>query len=169
QYDEFNVTEDDKKAYAKYMEGLSDKQKEMLANLPNAYLVEFRNIGGVVMPLIVELEFQDGTKEVRRIPAEIWRRDNRAVSKMFITEKPVKQITLDPRGETADSSVVNNYFPRRIETKSVDLNSNFINPRRGRGGRDNPMRRALRPKDDKAEGQAEEKKDEAGTSGSDGS
>ncbi|MCP4463267.1 MAG: aminopeptidase [Planctomycetaceae bacterium] len=161
QYDEFNVTEDDKKAYSKYMERLSDKQKEMLSNLPNAYLVEFRNIGGVVMPLIVELEFQDGTKEVRRIPAEIWRRNNRVVSKMFITEKPVKQIVLDPRGETADSSVVNNFFPRRIETKSVELNSNFTDPRRGRRGRDNPMRRALKPKDKKAEDKkAEDKKAE---------
>ena len=108
------------------------------------------------MPLIVELEFQDGTKEVRRIPAEIWRRNNRVVSKMFITEKPVKQIVLDPRGETADSSVVNNFFPRRIETKSVELNPNFTDPRRGRRGRDNPMRRALKPKEEKAEGEKAE-------------
>ncbi len=120
------------------------------------------------MPLIVELEFQDGTKEVRRIPAEIWRRNNRVVSKMFITEKPVKQIVLDPRGETADSSVVNNFFPRRIETKSVELSPNFTDPRRGRRGRDNPMRRALKPKEEKVEDEKAEKKEEADSSPADG-
>jgi len=150
QYDALNVTEADQKAYEKFMEGLSDKQKDVLGNLPNAYLVEFRNIGGIVMPLIVELEYQDGTKEIRRIPAEIWRRNNEVVSKMFITEKPIKQIALDPRGETADAAVVNNFFPRRIEAKSVELTPGFSDPRRGRRGGDNPMRRAKKASEEKA-------------------
>ena len=162
QYDALNVTEADKEAYEKFMDGLSDKQKEVLGNLPNAYLVEFRNVGGIVMPLIVELEYQDGTKEIRRIPAEIWRRNNEVVSKMFITEKPIKQIALDPRGETADAGVVNNFFPRRIEAKSVDLTPGFSDSRRGRRGGDNPMRRAKKASEKKAkEAEQAESKDAA--------
>ena len=156
------------------MKGLSDQQKDVLGNLPNAYLVEFRNVGGIVMPLIVELEYQDGTKEIRRIPAEIWRRNNEVVSKMFITEKPIKQIALDPRGETADAEVVNNFFPRRIEAKSVELTPGFSNPRRGGRGGDNPMRRAKKASEEKAKAAEKDEADEANgtaetTSESDGS
>ena len=157
QYDELNVTEADKKAYESFMEGLTDKQKETLANLPNAYLVEFRNVGGLVMPLIVELQFEDATSEIRRIPAEIWRYDNQSVTKMFITEKQVKQIVIDPRGETADANIANNYFPKRIEPSDMKVSPNFRNPRR-RGGGGNPMRDALKPK--KPEGDDKEEKDE---------
>ncbi len=138
EYDPLSVTEFDSWAYERFMEGLTDEQRSTLDNLPNAYLVRFRNVGGLVMPLIIELEFQDGTKEIRRIPAEIWRRNNVEVSKMFITEKPVKQISIDPRSETADSDLTNNFFPRRIESKSVPLYPGG----RGGFGADNPMRRA---------------------------
>jgi len=165
EYDPLNVTEDDKKAYERLMESLSDEQKEMMENLPNAYLVEFRNVGGLVMPVIIELEFQDGTKEVRRIPAEIWRRNNQVVSKMLITDKPLKQISLDPRGETADADLENNFFPKRIAATEVPLSPGFS--RRGMFG-SNPMRRAL-PKTDqddsakKADEDSGEQSDEKST------
>ena len=165
QYDELNVTEEDKQAYEKFMEELTDEQKEMLSSLPNAYLVEFNNVGGLVMPLIVELQFEDGSRQLRVIPAEIWRRNNETVSKMFITEKPVKQIVIDPRGETADADVVNNYFPRRIESQQVEMSPGFSNPRR-RGGGDNPMRRALQPRE--KEDQNSEKQDDQKSETSDG-
>lgn len=164
EYDELNVTEDDKKAYERFVKDLTDKQREMLANLPNAYLVEFRNVGGLVMPLIVELEYQDGTREVRRIPAEIWRRNNEVVSKMFITDKQVKQIRIDPRGETADSNTANNYFPRRIEAQSIPVAPGFRDPRRA-GGRDNPMRRALKPPKDDGDEDQDQSKDADGGNG----
>ncbi len=149
EYDALNVTDDDQKAYAQFLESLSDEQKKTLSELPNAYLVEFKNVGGLVMPLIVELHFADGTKEIRRIPAEIWRRNNKVVSKMFITEKPVQHFRIDPRGETADSDVSNNFYPRRIEPQAVPVSPGFTDPRR-RGG-DNPMRRAMKKQDAQSE------------------
>ena len=149
EYDALNVTDDDQKAYAQFLESLSDEQKKTLSELPNAYLVEFKNVGGLVMPLIVELHFADGTKEIRRIPAEIWRRNNKVVSKMFITEKPVQHFLIDPRGETADSDVSNNFYPRRIEPQAVPVSPGFTDPRRRSG--DNPMRRAMKKKDAQGE------------------
>jgi hypothetical protein len=66
------------------------------------------------MPIIVQVDFTDGTEQVLRIPAEIWRRNNKEVSKLFVTEKTIKQLTLDPRLETADVDLTNNYYPPRI-------------------------------------------------------
>ena len=145
EYDELDVTDDDKKAYEKYMEKLTDEQKETLSNLPNAYVVDFENVGGLVMPLILKLSFDDGTTEMRTIPAEIWRRNNLKVSKLVITEKPLKQIQIDPRRETADATVENNFFPRRIESNSMELNTR--SRRRGGGGK-NPMQKAMGTDDD---------------------
>ena len=139
QYDELDITEQDKQAYERYMSKLSDKQKATLSNLPNAYVVDFENVGGLVMPLILQLEFDDGSKESRVIPAEVWRRDNEKVSKLLITEKPLKQIQVDPRRETADASDENNFFPRRIESKQFELSPS----RRRSDGQKNPMQKAM--------------------------
>jgi len=138
QYDELDITQEDKKAYQRYMGRLTDQQKAVLSNLPNAYVVDFENVGGLVMPLILQLEFDDGSTESRFIPAEIWRRNNKKVSKLLITGKPLKQIQLDPRHQTADASDENNFFPRRIESKSFGLSAS-----RRRSGGSNPMRKAL--------------------------
>ena len=144
EYDPLNVTEQDKKAYEKMMEEMTEEQKETLGNLPNAYIVRFRNVGGLVMPLIVKLEFEDGSSEVRRIPAEIWRRNNKEVSKMFVTDKPVARISLDPLGETADSDDANNHYPPKIESLGMPITPSSSNPRRGGGG-ENPMQKAKKP------------------------
>ena len=65
------------------------------------------------MPVILAIDYTDGTKEEMRIPAEIWRRNNVQVSKLIVTRKEIKQIVLDPHLETADTDLTNNYFPRR--------------------------------------------------------
>ena len=138
-YDDLTVTEEDKKAYEKFLKALSDENKELLENLPNAYIASFKNVGGLVMPIIAELHYEDGSTETRRIPAEIWRRNNEQVTKLFITEQPLTKITLDPNRETADSSVWNNTFPREIADKSVEMS--FQKEKRGvKPGEPNPMR-----------------------------
>jgi len=67
----------------------------------------------MIMPVILRLTFEDGTEEIKRIPAEIWRQKNDRVSKVFVTKKEIRQITLDPFLETADVDERNNN--RRIE------------------------------------------------------
>ena len=117
-YDALEITDYDRKQYKKYYDDLDQKQKDALKSGINYYILELENVGGLVMPVIVEMEYQDGTKEVLRIPAEIWRRDNKKVSKMIITEKLVRQFSLDPYQETADIELSNNFFPAKtVESK----------------------------------------------------
>ena len=117
-YDALEITDYDRKQYKKYYDALDQKQKEALKSGINYYILDLENVGGLAMPVIVEMEFQDGSKEILRIPAEIWRRNNKTVSKMVITEKAVKQFTLDPFQETADIELSNNYFPAKtIQSK----------------------------------------------------
>ena len=84
------------------------------------YEIKFTNVGGLVMPLILEFEYEDGTKEIQRIPAEIWRfGKSQMVTKVFAKDKPVKQIILDPNYETADTDPYNNSFPRLEEQEKT--------------------------------------------------
>lgn len=112
-YDELAVTQRDREAYDRFLSTLTDKEKELINSGWNFYLLDLKNVGGLVMPVILEFEFTDGTKEELRIPAEIWRYDNFNVSKMYVTKKEIKTITLDPHLETADTDLANNNFPRR--------------------------------------------------------
>jgi len=139
QYDPLEITDDDRQGLQEFLDGLTDEQAELLEQKPYLYRVEIVNQGGVVSPLILELEFTDGKTEILRIPAEIWRRNNERVTKLLLLERPVKQITLDPFWETADVDVANNVYPPRIQDDSIPLNrSRFGRGNRGR----NPMQRA---------------------------
>ena len=120
-YDALSITNYDKEKYKKYLETLDSKQAAALQSGLNYYLVEFENVGGLVMPLIVELQYTDGTKEIQRIPAEIWRKNSKKVNKLFITQKPVQQINLDPYMETADINMKNNGFPRAMQENKFQL------------------------------------------------
>ncbi len=120
-YDPLTVTDYDKEKYKKYYEALDAKQKKALESGLNYYLLEFENIGGLVMPLIVEMEYEGGKKEEVRIPAEIWRRNNKKITKLIITEKPVKQFMLDPFQETADIDLKNNSFPRVMQESKFQV------------------------------------------------
>lgn len=112
-YDPLKVTDDEKKEYKEYLESLSEEQKELLKAEYNYYEVAFSNIGGMVMPLIVKFEYSDGSEEIKRIPAEVWRKYNDHVTKVFVTKKDIRNITLDPFLETADVDTRNNYWTVR--------------------------------------------------------
>jgi len=107
-YDPLKVTPQEEEKYQKYLESLTEEEKEILNAGYNYYEVTFSNIGGMVMPLILKFEFQDGSEEVKRIPAEIWRRVNDQVKKVFAFKKEVKKVVFDPFLETADVDVRNN-------------------------------------------------------------
>ena len=73
------------------------------------------------MPLIIQFNFEDGTSELVRIPAEIWSRNNLKTSKVFVFEKPVNSVELDPNLETADCDLSNNYWPPRTVQSRFEL------------------------------------------------
>lgn len=77
----------------------------------NLYQVTFENKGGLVTPLIIEWTYKDGSKEIERIPAEIWRRNEKTVNHIFAKDKEVASIRFDPFGDLADTDLENNSFP----------------------------------------------------------
>ena len=113
-FDDLDVTEADRKAFKRFVDGLDDAQRAMLKSKKHFYIVDFSNTGGLMMPIIVELTFDDGSTREERIPAEIWRRNAKKVSRMFITDKEITSLTLDPNLETADVDLANNHFPPKI-------------------------------------------------------
>ncbi|MFZ9241115.1 MAG: M1 family peptidase, partial [Chitinophagaceae bacterium] len=93
------------------VEGSKDKENYPKWADKNLYELTFSNKGGMLMPIIVEWTFVDGSKEVDRIPVTIWRLNEDKVSKVFIKNKEVKSIQLDPMKETADIDEANGKWP----------------------------------------------------------
>ncbi len=77
----------------------------------NYYELTFTNKGGLVMPIILEWTYEDGSKEIERIPVEIWRKNENTFKKVFVKDKVVTAIVLDPFKETADIDESNNNWP----------------------------------------------------------
>ena len=90
-----------------YVETIDADAKQKVAN-KHFYEVSFSNKGGLVMPIIVEFTYKDGTKETDRIPAQVWRLNENKVVKVFMKDKEVASIKLDPMRETADINESNN-------------------------------------------------------------
>ena len=92
------------------------------------YEVVFDKPGGLVMPIIVEYEFEDGSKKRVKYPAQIWRKNDKEVSKLISSDKKIINISLDPDLETADIDTSNNSWPRKEENSEFD---NFKNKIKG--------------------------------------
>ncbi|HSI90354.1 MAG TPA: M1 family aminopeptidase, partial [Adhaeribacter sp.] len=137
-YNPLETTASDKARYQAYYNSLTPAEKAILDKGLHFYEVDFRNLGGLVMPLIVQMKYDDDTEETLRIPAEIWRMNNEKVTKVFITEKPVVSFVLDPLWETADTDLSNNSFPRRLAPSRFELFQQQNSPR------PNPMREQLK-------------------------
>lgn len=124
----------DKKEYEEFQKKLSPEDKKLLNANKQIYELTFSNLGGLVMPLIIEVTYADNTTEVIRIPAEIWRQYESKVSKVFILDKEVISFRLDPFLETADTDLDNNSWPARVQPTRYEL---FKQKQTG----ENPMQR----------------------------
>ncbi|MCJ9429197.1 M1 family metallopeptidase [Kordiimonas marina] len=118
---DYIVTEKQKQAYADKLKGLKDWEKELLKYGHELYFLDFENIGGLVMPLILDVEYKDGSHEEVRVPAEIWRRNAKHVTKLLIRDKEIKSVVLDPNHETADADESNNAWPAKPKMTRVEL------------------------------------------------
>jgi len=98
-------------------ENFSADEKATMKNPKYFYEVEFNKPGGMLMPIIVEITYDDNTKENFKFPAQIWRKNNDTAKRVFTTEKEIKTIQIDPNLETADIDVTNNTWPK-VEVKS---------------------------------------------------
>ncbi len=116
----FSLVETDPRYYGEFQNRVDDKAIMAKFADKNFYQVKFENKGGLVTPLIVEFTFEDGSKEVERIPAEIWRYNEQSATKVFAFDKQVTNIVFDPNKETADTNEEDNVFPRKAESSKFD-------------------------------------------------
>ena len=137
--DPHEVMDIERKEYQDYLADLDEEELKMLSSGKHFYQLTFENLGGLVMPLVVEFTYGDGTTDVRRIPVEIWRKGAKEVTKVFVTPKEATRIVLDPFLEMADTDLSNNAWPRNIRPTRIDLYNDATS---GYGrSRGNPMQR----------------------------
>ncbi|MBB3117973.1 M1 family metallopeptidase [Pseudoduganella violacea] len=121
EHDDFTVTNKDRNKYQEDVEKLEPWEKELLAQGKHIYLVDFSNLGGMVMPLILELELKSGKKYIERVPAEVWRYSPKKITKLIVTDEPLVGLTHDPYWETADIDNSNNAWPRKLTPSRLEL------------------------------------------------
>ncbi len=117
EYDEFAVTPKEREKFDELLEGLSDRERELMETAKFFYAADFANLGGTVMPIILKINYDNDTSEWLRIPAEVWRYNNKHVSKLLLSDHKIECIELDPYQETGDTNTQNNRFPRIVEEK----------------------------------------------------
>ncbi|MEO8471297.1 MAG: M1 family metallopeptidase [Chryseolinea sp.] len=86
----------------------------------NIYQLKFRNVGGLITPIVIQWTYKDGSTEMEVIPAEVWRMNENEFNKVFIKDKEVTNIQLDPNFELGDTDLGNNSFPRRNAPSKFD-------------------------------------------------
>ena len=120
------MTNKERNKYNKFLKDLEPWERTAFERAvkedKNYYVLDFSNKGGLVMPIILALTFADGTTQNQYIPAEIWRRTPKAVSKLIVTDKDQElvSVSIDPRWETADVDVSNNDYPRKIIPSRIE-------------------------------------------------
>ncbi|MFL5739499.1 MAG: M1 family metallopeptidase, partial [Flavisolibacter sp.] len=123
------------------IETMSDEEKQKLAS-KHFYELSLSNKGGLVMPIIIEWTYKDGTKEIDRIPAQVWRYNENKVTKFFMKDKEVASIRLDPMRETADIDESNNTWGSVKPEPSKFQVFKMKQAARGQSAGPNPMEKA---------------------------
>jgi hypothetical protein len=155
-FDEATVLPSEKKKYESLLKDLKEAEIDpaLLQTKHNFYVIELSNVGGLLTPVILNIEYTDGSNEVMNIPAEIWRFNTEKANKLLFTKKELKSVTFDPRQELVDTDVENNFWPRRPVKSRFQL---FKDDKPT-----NPMREMTKPeKVGKDKGANEDKKDKA--------
>ena len=123
--DEFTVSNVDRNEYTSFRESLEDWELELLdqsiADGLMIYFIDFENIGGLVMPLPLRIEYANGGIEDILLPAEIWRRSPHQITRMFISEQAIVAVELDPIQQIADTDRNNNRIPQQIQRSRIEL------------------------------------------------
>jgi len=122
----------------------TEAERFKIAGEKNMYELTFSNKGGLVMPIIIEWTFKDGSKEVDRIPVYVWRKNENKVIKTFMKNKEVVSIKLDPMRETADINTDNNTWPAFTTPSKFQLFKAGGGQPRGAAGGVNPMQKEIK-------------------------
>ena len=151
-FDKTTVLPSEKKKFETLIKDLNEEEidPKLLQTKHNFYAIELRNVGGLVTPVILKVEYTDGSMEEMKLPAEIWRFNTEKASKLLFTKKELKSITFDPRQELVDTDVENNFWPRRPVKSKFQLFKDDKAP--------NPMREITKPEKKVDEKKVEPKK-----------
>lgn len=135
-FDELAITPADRRKYEQAVAKLKSPHQGLLESKLNFYVVQIEDIGGLAMPIVLQVTYSDESTEEIRMPAQAWRNNRRELSKLILTEKEIKNLTLDPHLETADCDLSNNHWPRKVPRNRIRL--------RPRPKRSNPMQAAAK-------------------------
>jgi len=126
-YENFNsgpepltLIDTDPRYYGEFLSRINDKSIMQKLDGKNIYEITLTNKGGLVMPVIIQWIYKDGTKETEKIPAEVWRLNESKFSKVFVKEKEITSVILDPNLETSDVNLDDNIFPRIQQPSKFD-------------------------------------------------
>jgi hypothetical protein len=130
--------------FGQQLETLSSEEQAKYAG-KYFYEVSFSNKGGLIMPVILELTYTDGTKKIDRIPAQIWRLNENTGSKFYVEDKEIASIKLDPMRETADIDETNNTWGGKQSPSKFQLfKQKGATAARGQSVGTNPMQKAIK-------------------------
>ena len=121
EHDDFTVTNADRNKFNEQQDKLEDWEKALLSSGKHLYLVDFTNVGGLVTPLVLEIQLASGKKYIERIPAEVWRYSPKKITKLIVTDEPMTGLVQDPYWETADIDQSNNAWPRKLTPSRLEL------------------------------------------------
>lgn len=117
---EFTMVNTPDTYYGDFRNRVNDGEVRQKLADKNLYEVTLKNKGGLVTPVVIEWTYKDGTKEIERIPAEIWRLNETEVKKVFVKEKEVTNVVIDPTGETGEVFPADNVFPKKAAENKFD-------------------------------------------------
>ncbi|WP_248724174.1 M1 family metallopeptidase [Seonamhaeicola sp. ML3] len=106
--------------YGGFLSRIDEEEVKKQLSGKNIYEITIKNKGGLVMPVTIEWVYSDGSKEIDRLPADVWRRNEYEIKKTFVKEKEVVEVNLDPNFEFADTDTANNSFPKTSSKSEFD-------------------------------------------------
>ena len=140
QYDEFTPSDREMRDYKEILDDLYDKNDsdpewkkkalvEALGKEEDYYIFEFSNEGGLIMPIPLEITYEDGNKELIRIPVEIWRKNPHKIKWLKRSKIKITQAIIDPFWEIGDTEIENNYYPTRLIPARLKPRASRSNPK----------------------------------------
>ena len=140
EYDEFTPSDREMRDSKEVLDDLYDKNDsdpewkkkalvEAIEKDEDYYIFEFSNKGGLVMPIPLEITYEDGTKELIRIPVEVWRKNSKQTKWLKRSKLKITQAIIDPYWEIGDTEIENNYYPTRLIPTRLKPRPSRSNPK----------------------------------------
>ena len=140
EYDEFTPSDREMRDSKEVLDDLYDKNDsdpewkkkalvEAIEKDEGYYIFEFSNKGGLVMPIPLEITYEDGTKELIRIPVEVWRKNSNKTKWLKRSKLKITQAVIDPYWEIGDTQIENNYYPTRLIPARLKPRASRSNPK----------------------------------------